>query len=76
MPDLARSVALQEEKFIAFKGGLEHCLGRYHKVLGALTTAEVSKEILSIPLHLVHPCNLLHGRPKYWMITSELCSEC
>lgn len=41
--DLARSVALQEEKFITFKDGLEHCLARYHKVLGALTHAEVSK---------------------------------
>lgn len=40
--DLARSVALQEEKFIGFKDGLEHCLARYHKVLGALTDAEVS----------------------------------
>ena len=40
--DLARSVALQEEKFIAFKDGLEHCLGRYHKVLAALSHAEVS----------------------------------
>ncbi len=42
MSDLSRSVALQEEKFIAFKDGLEHCLGRYHKVLAALSHAEVS----------------------------------
>ena len=39
--DLARSVALQEDKFIGFKDGLEHCLARYHKILGALTDAEV-----------------------------------
>ncbi len=41
VPDLARSVALQEEKFIGFKDGLEHCLTRYHTTIAGLTEAEV-----------------------------------
>ncbi len=41
IPDLARSVALQEEKFIAFQDGLNHVLHRYHHVLASLTDAEV-----------------------------------
>lgn len=51
--DLARSVALQEDKFIAFKDGLEHCLARYHKVLTTLSYAEVSSSqlVLNLSLH-------------------------
>lgn len=41
VPDLARSVALQEEKFIAFRDGLNHILHRYHHVLASLSEPEV-----------------------------------
>lgn len=43
VPDLARSVALQEDKFIAFQDGLKHCLYRYHHALASLSDAEVGK---------------------------------
>ena len=49
VPDLARSVALQEEKFIAFQDGLNHVLHRYHHVLSTLTEAEVCNSIY-VPL--------------------------
>ena len=41
VPELARNVALQEEKFMDYCSGLEHCLARYHSVLASLTDAEV-----------------------------------
>ena len=41
IPDLARNVALQEEKFQAYCAGLEHCLSRYHSLLTSLLDAEV-----------------------------------
>ena len=41
VPDLARNVALQEEKFLAYCSGLDHCLGRYHTLLASLQEAEV-----------------------------------
>ena len=41
VPDLARNVALQEEKFVDYCSGLEHCLSRYHSLLASLTEAEV-----------------------------------
>jgi len=41
VPDLSRSVALQEDKFILFQQALEHMLMRYHKALASLTDAEV-----------------------------------
>ena len=46
IPDLARSVALQEEKFIAFQDGLNHVLHRYHHVLSTLTEAEVMSYVV------------------------------
>ena len=41
VPDLARSVALQESQFIGFQDGLNRCLYRYHRVLASLSDAEV-----------------------------------
>ena len=41
VPDLARNVALQEEKFLAYCNGLNRCLARYHSLLGSLKEAEV-----------------------------------
>lgn len=48
VPDLARSVALQEEKFIGFQDGLNHVLHRYHHVLDSLTEAEVCMSIYNV----------------------------
>lgn len=45
VPDLARSVALQEDKFITFRDGLERCLSRYHKALASLSNAEVKQGV-------------------------------
>ena len=45
VPDLARSVALQEDKFIAFQDGLKHCLYRYHHALASLSDAEVRTNV-------------------------------
>ena len=41
VPDLARNVALQEEMFLAYCDGLNHCLHRYHTLLASLQDAEV-----------------------------------
>ena len=41
VPDLARNVALQEEKFLDYCSSLEHCLARYHSALASLNDAEV-----------------------------------
>ena len=43
IPDLARSVALQEDKFIAFQDSLSRCLQRYHSAIAQLSEAEVSQ---------------------------------
>ena len=41
VPELARNVALQEEKYIKYNVGLKHMLSRYHSVLASLDNAEV-----------------------------------
>ena len=41
VPDLARNVALQEEKLLEYCTGLEHSLSRYHSLLASLTDAQV-----------------------------------
>ena len=41
IPELARSVALQEDKFVSFQDSLSRCLQRYHYAIAQLTTAEV-----------------------------------
>ena len=41
VPDIARGVALQEEKFSSYQNSLTTCLQRYHSVLGKLNDAEV-----------------------------------
>ena len=46
VPDLARSVALQEEKFISFQDGLNHLLSRYHHALASLSESEVHTYII------------------------------
>lgn len=43
VPSLACNVALQEEKFLGYCAGLEHCLNRYHTLLESLHEAEVLK---------------------------------
>ena len=64
VPDLARSVALQEDKFIAFQDGLKHCLYRYHHALASLSDAEVRTNVdkklcaLKCGSFVVMPCFL------------------
>ena len=41
VPELARNVALQEEKYIKYVDGLKNMLSRYHLVLKSLDNAEV-----------------------------------
>lgn len=41
VPELARNVALQEDKYIKYVDGLKHMLNRYHLVLASLDNAEV-----------------------------------
>ena len=41
VPELARNVALQEEKYISAVDGLNLMLSRYHKILGSLEEAEL-----------------------------------
>lgn len=45
VPDLARNVALQEEKFLEYCSGLEQCLSRYHSLLASLSDAEVTRRV-------------------------------
>ena len=51
VPELARNVALQEEKFLAYCAGLDHCLNRYHTLLASLQEAEVHVHVV-----YVHTC--------------------
>ena len=44
IPDLMRSIALQEDKFISFQDSLHRCLQRYHSALANLSEAEVMRE--------------------------------
>ena len=64
-------MALQEDKFIGFTDGLEHCLARYHKVLAALTTAEVSRTFALITLALLKSL----FRLSYWRTILKHYSE-
>ena len=43
VPELARSVALQEEKFTSYQDGIKKCLQRYPACIAALAPAEVQK---------------------------------
>ena len=43
VPELARNIALQEEKLLGYQDGLAHCLHRYHSVLASLPEAEVRR---------------------------------
>ena len=43
VPDLARSVALQEDKLIGYQDDLNCCLFHYHRVLASLSDAEVGE---------------------------------
>nr|XP_026696380.1 dynein heavy chain 10, axonemal isoform X1 [Ciona intestinalis]XP_026696381.1 dynein heavy chain 10, axonemal isoform X2 [Ciona intestinalis] len=40
VPDLARNVALQEDKYFSYISGLTHMLNRYHALLSSLDSAE------------------------------------
>ncbi|XP_071826175.1 dynein axonemal heavy chain 10-like isoform X2 [Apostichopus japonicus] len=40
IPELARNVALQEDKYIRWNDGLKHMLSRYHTVVATLSNAE------------------------------------
>lgn len=42
VPELARSVALQEEKFTNYQDGIKKCLQRYQACIASLEPAEVS----------------------------------
>lgn len=42
VPELARSVALQEEKFTSYQDGIRKCLQRYQACIASLEPAEVS----------------------------------
>lgn len=41
IPELVRSVALQDEKYVTYCDAIDQCLERYHSVLGQLNSAEV-----------------------------------
>lgn len=41
VPELARSVALQEEKFTGYQDGIKKCLQRYQACIASLAPAEV-----------------------------------
>ena len=41
VPELARSVALQEEKFTNYQDGIKKCLQRYQACIASLAPAEV-----------------------------------
>lgn len=43
VPEIARNVALQEDKYIQYVDGLKAMLRRYHKVLHSLDHAEVGQ---------------------------------
>ena len=43
VPELARSVALQEEKFTNYQDGIKKCLQRYQACIASLAPAEVQK---------------------------------
>ncbi|XP_077995609.1 dynein axonemal heavy chain 10-like isoform X2 [Glandiceps talaboti] len=40
IPELARNVALQEDKYIKYNDGLKHMLNRYHNAIASLNPAE------------------------------------
>ncbi|XP_072163343.1 dynein axonemal heavy chain 10-like [Diadema setosum] len=40
IPELARNVALQEDKYLRWKDGLNHMLQRYHGAIASISTAE------------------------------------
>ena len=42
MPEIARNVALQEEKYIKYVDKLKNMLKRYHDAVSSLNDAEVS----------------------------------
>ena len=52
VPDLARNVALQREKFLAYCSGLEHCLDRYHTLLASLEDAEVCMKLVCMYMYI------------------------
>ena len=52
VPKLARSVALQEEKFTSYQDGIKKCLQRYQACIASLEPAEV-RFFLCLP----HPWN-------------------
>lgn len=66
IPSLARSVALQEEKFIAFQDSLNRCLQRYHSAIEQLTEAEVSN-LYNVHVHILNSMSSCN-RVSYWMI--------
>ena len=41
VPDLVRSLALQEDKFVSYQDSLGRCLQRYHSAIAQLSEAEV-----------------------------------
>ena len=41
VPELARNVALQEDKYVQYMSGLTRMLNRFHRLLKALQPAEV-----------------------------------
>ena len=57
VPELARNVALQEEKYIGHVDGLRHMLARYHTVLASLDEAELNllREHISELRRVVRP---------------------
>ena len=48
VPDLARNVALQEDKYFQYISGLTQMLNRYHTLINSLEPAEVTYFDLSL----------------------------
>ena len=41
VPDIARNIALQEDKLLKYVDGLQDAVSRYHRVMASLESAEV-----------------------------------
>lgn len=71
VPDNARNVALQEEKFMLCQEGLNRILKRYHQVLGSLNPPEVLGPLPHTDSH--NYLYLLATRLNSWRSRSRHC---
>ena len=72
IPELARSVALQEDKFVSFQDSLNHCLQRYHSALAQLSIAEVCTTEYSNVLVMIMYCKYTYESTCTYIIYNVL----